>query len=323
MAPYQWSSCRFRAMNTDISLWLYSDAQNDAEILGDVQQMFHALEECLSRFNPVSELCRLNDSPGPFKASHTLLAVVEVALWAAEATGGLFDPTLLPALVQAGYAVSFEKVEKAISIASPPSILEPPCPGRFRTITLNRARAIIDKPPHLKLDLGGIGKGWAVDRATDRLVGLGPFLVNAGGDLYAYGIPPNESGWLVQIPHPLAESRLVASLRISNRAVATSSIARRRWQRGGQACHHLIDPRTAQPAETDLLAVTVIGDRVATAEVYAKTALIIGSQHALDYLESIPDVEGLIITHQNEMQQTSGFKLYLEETLPKEQSNSL
>ena len=76
--------------------------------------------------------------------------------------------------------------------------------------------------------------------------------------------------------------------------------------------HHLIDPRTGKPADTDLLSVTVIGDRVAPAEVFAKVALIIGVHEGLTYLESIPNVEGLLVASDDTVLQTSGLEQYID-----------
>ena len=328
MNEWYWSGYGFRAMNTQVYAWLYTNAPQGGDILFDVQALFRSMENRLSRFKPDSELSRLNRADGPFQASPTLFDAISVALWAAHATGGLFDPTILQHLEQAGYDRSFDAIllsstplrrELAHTIPFPAggkgagqtALPLPARPGQFLAVELNRITRTITKPPHVRLDLGGIGKGWTVDRAADRLAGLGPFLVNAGGDLYAYGTPPGEPGWEVCIADPSQPARTLATLRVTDRAVATSTIARRRWQQNGQPMHHLIDPRTGAPAHTDLLSVTVVGERVATAEVFAKVALIIGAEAALPYLESIPEVEGLLVTQDNRLLQTTGLKSYL------------
>lgn len=308
MAPWHWEKHAFKAMNTQIYVWLFSSAANSKEILDDVQALFSSIERRLSRFDPAGELTRLNNTDGDFVAGPTLFDAFTSALWAAEATGGLFDPTILTDLERAGYDKSFDEIERnSLQTVS----LHRARPGFFRLIHLNRAKSVISKPAGVKLDLGGIGKGWAVDRAADRLNGLGPFIINAGGDLYAHGLPPGEAGWKVTIPHPLDANRVVADFHVENRAVATSSIARRNWHRGGQLMHHLIDPRTAQPAQTDLLSVTVVGKRAALAEVFAKAALIIGSEEGVAYLESIPGIEGLLVTNDDRILQTTGLEQYL------------
>ena len=297
----------FRAMNTDVYICAYSNIATASKVLDDAVCLFHSMEKRLSRFLPESELSQLNRSEGVFRASPVLFGAVQTALWAAEATGGLFDPNILPALAQAGYDKSFEQVQahhqkkevidELKGRSSEPSISS--TPRAFRQMHLQANGRQISKPQHLKLDLGGIGKGWTVDRVVDRLANLGPFLVNAGGDLYAYSAPPlctsgDKKTWKINVVHPL-NNEPVLTLDICHQAVATSSVTRRCWYKHGEIQHHVIDPRTAKPAETDLLAVTVIADRVALAEVFAKAALIIGAEDGLAYLESIPGADGVLI----------------------------
>jgi thiamine biosynthesis lipoprotein len=98
-----------------------------------------------------------------------------------------------------------------------------------------------------------MGKGWTVDRAADRLAGLGPFLVNAGGDIFAYQSPPGQKGWQIDLVHPFNPAVSFAKVWLNHQALATSTIAKRRWQSQGRLMHHLIDPRTGQPAQTNAL----------------------------------------------------------------------
>jgi thiamine biosynthesis lipoprotein len=240
-----------------------------------------------------------------------LFDVVEMAAWAASATDGLFDPTLLRWMEAIGYDRSFEQITPSDQIAPPP-----PAPGRqrYERIELNRPRREIYLPAEVQLDLGGIGKGWTVDRAAEWLVGRGPFLVNAGGDLYAYGTPPGQSGWSIGIVNPWQPARDLTRLRVRQRAVATSTISRRRWRRGQRMMHHLIDPRSGQPATTDAVSVTVIAQRTALAEVYAKTALILGVEAGRDWLNRVPEMEGLLVRDDGQLIMTDGFNSYLEVT---------
>ena len=319
---WQWSGYCFRAMNTKVQTWLYS--QTDNAVLVDVQRLFQSFEKRLSRFDPNSELSRLNTNEQErFQASSTLIDAVETALFAALATGGLYDPTVLNLLEKAGYDRSFEKIEQAAPLTTTAVTAVPePAPqtrqqrASFQTIHLNRTRREIYKPAGVGLDLGGMGKGWTVDRAADRLQGLGPFLINAGGDIFAYQAPPGKKGWEVDLIHPLQPDHFVVKLQLHHRALATSTIAKRRWQCNGQIMHHLIDPRTGQPAQTDAISVSVVADRTVMAEIYAKVALILGAEQGLSYLERLPDVEGLIYTATSEVLYTSGVEdLFLNSTL--------
>lgn len=324
---WHWSGYSFKAMNTKVQTWLFS--QTDSPVLLDVQRLFRSFEKRLSRFDPQSELSRLNTNEAEsFQASPILLDAVEAALIAAEATHGLYDPTLLAALERAGYNRSFDQIAHALPLTDgSTSELLAAAPARtvhhfsvrpfsFRSITINRARREIYRPCGLRLDLGGMGKGWTVDRAADRLQGLGPFLINAGGDIFAYHSPPGQKGWEIDLIHPLKPKENIARLLLHHRALATSTIAKRRWQNGGQIMHHLIDPRTGQPAQTDALSVSVVAERTVMAEVYAKVALILGAEQGLAYLQSLPGVEGLIFTASSQVVYTSGLAELLERVEP-------
>jgi len=320
---WRWNNHAFRAMNTNVYTQLYS--QTNSEVLIDVQRLFNSFEKTLSRFDPHSELSRLNGSEQPpFKAGPTLLDAVEVALWAAKMTGGLYDPTILNDLERAGYDRSFEKISTATPLPQSPRDSSPygptwpsfSRPFTFRDVHLNRPRREIYKPAGVRLDLGGMGKGWTVDRAADRLQGLGPFLVNAGGDIFAYQSPPGQKGWDIDLIHPFMPDQFMARVRLHHRALATSTLAKRRWQHNGQIHHHLIDPRTGEPADTDAVSVTVVAQRTVIAEVIAKVALILGVEQGLAYLQKLPGIEGLICTADSTIVTSSGLESLLERLEP-------
>jgi thiamine biosynthesis lipoprotein len=318
-SSWGWYGLCFRAMNTGVEIQLYTNNTQDGGgdgLMADVQRMFDKAEKCLTRFDPRSELSQLNRSSGRRqRVSSLLFDVVEAAVWAASVTDGLFDPTLLKVMEAIGYDRSFEWIElrnqAAVGTNGHTSSLPPPHPGQYRTIGLNRVRGEITLPPDVQLDLGGIGKGWTVDRSAEWLVGRGPFMINAGGDLYAYGAPPDLPGWSVGIVDPWQPERDIACLQVRQRAVATSTISRRQWRRGERTMHHLIDPRTGQPAETDAVSVTVVAHRAALAEVYAKAALILGVDAGRAFLNDVPEVEGLFIQAGGELIFTDGFTAYL------------
>ena len=317
-----WNGYDFWAMNTIVRTWLYS--QTDSEVLVDVQRLFNSFEKTLSRFDPQSELSRLNASEQmAFKASPTLLDAVEVALWAAEVTGGLYDPTILKALERVGYDRSFEQLADTAPLspssnrATGKAKARPKLrPYTFRDVQLNRPRREIYKPVGVRLDLGGMGKGWTVDRAADRLQGLGPFLVNAGGDIFAYQSPPGQKGWEIDLIHPLKPEQFMARVQLHHRALATSTLAKRRWQQAGQIKHHLIDPRTGEPADTDAISVTVVAHRTVIAEVIAKVVLILGVEQGLAYLQQLPEIDGLIYTANAQIVTTAGLDSLLDRLEP-------
>jgi thiamine biosynthesis lipoprotein len=190
-----------------------------------------------------------------------------------------------------------------------------PMSSSYRDVHLDRTRREVIRPPHVQIDLGGMGKGWAVDRTADLMPAASPYLINAGGDLYAHGYPGDARGWEIELVHPLDPESTLARLYLANCALATSTIAKRRWRKGGQIMHHLIDPRgeagRKEPAHTDALSVTVVASRTVFADVLAKVALILGASEGLTYLENIPEVEGVIYTDDHRMIYTKGFAALL------------
>ena len=236
---------RFRAMGTSVELLVEADDAGTA--LAAAEAEFHRLEQILSRFRPDSELSRLNR--GEPATDPDLVRVVELSLAAREATGGRFDPTVHDALVAAGYDRSFELVP-ADGQPAPAALL-----GRG-----------------VRLDLGGIGKGYACERAAEILATVGPCLVNAGGD-----IATRAGSWTVGVE--TSDEPLTLELAGSS-ALATSGRDLRRWRRGGRELHHLIDPRTAAPSTSDLLRVTVVARDAVEAEVAAKALFLVGAREA-------------------------------------------
>jgi FAD:protein FMN transferase len=138
-------------------------------------------------------------------------------------------------------------------------------------------------PAGMGLDLGGIAKGWAVDRAAEMLGAWGAAMVDAGGDIRVSEAASGES-WPIGIQHPFDPARDLGILALDGGAVVTSTVGRRQWQRDQQPMHHLIDPRTGQPSQSDLHTVTVLAPTAASAEVTAKVALILGSNRGRAHL---------------------------------------
>ncbi len=299
---------RFRAMNTDVQVAVVAEADNRPAVersMRQVEDLFVEIEAALSRFRPESELSRLNRAAGrPSPASPLLFAVVSEAVAAARATDGLFDPTVLPALLAAGYDRSFELLDHG------PSRHLHPAPGAaasWRDVRLHPAALTIHLPPGCRLDLGGIGKGWAVDRAVDLLRVFPGFAVDAGGDLYAGGVQADDAPWTIGVEDPSDPGRDLLVLAVRDRAVATSTTARRRWRSGGAERHHLIDPRTGLPSESGVAAATVVADSTTRAEVLAKAALLLGPQAGLELLNDRPESEGLLVLADGLVAFSNGF----------------
>jgi thiamine biosynthesis lipoprotein len=241
-------------MGTDVHLVAVGAGGDEA--LEGARHRIDDLEQRWSRFLPHTELAEIN---------------------ATAETGDALEVS----------AVTFDIVDLALrwwlgpGPARGPTGAAPGCAG----IVLDRERMSVRLAPRLALDLGGIGKGASADIVGDELEdrpGVVGGCVNLGGDLRVWGTPPEgHDGWSIGVDDPFSPDTSDAGhvIGLLHGAVATSTTTKRTWRTpDGAVAHHLIDPRTGHPAETDLVQVTVIADDVVTAEILAKSALLAGSR---------------------------------------------
>lgn len=237
-------------MGTTIELSLDApDGPEAGAALDRAVRAFEEVERTCSRFRPDSELSRLNRRRAGV-VSPLLADVLRAALDGRARTGGLFDPTVHDAVVAAGYDRAFERIDACPAL--------PPAPGGADVALDGRH---VRLGPGARIDLGGIAKGYAADRACDELARVGRCLVDAGGDVAVSGT------WIVGVDGGPA-------LELTDAAVATSGRDRRRWRCGDAFAHHLIDPATGAPAETRTLRATVVAPTATEAEVLAKAAFL-------------------------------------------------
>jgi thiamine biosynthesis lipoprotein len=259
----------FRAMGTGVTLLGPSRDRAFEDAARIVRSIFEREERRFSRFRADSELCAVNASAGSWRpVSREFARLTRFALDAWTRTEGRFDPTVLGAVVAAGYDRDFDEL-----IAGARAALRPATPcGRAGEIEVEDDRVRL--PAGVGLDLGGVAKGWTGDLAARAAVGSGlPWaLVNAGGDLRITGDAP-AGGIDVGIEDPERLDTEAARVVLSGGALATSSVTRRAW---GLGLHHLIDPATGRPAVGPVLQATVWAPECAEAEIRAKDVLLAG-----------------------------------------------
>lgn len=258
---------RFTSMAVSIECLVVAD-RDPKNAFAAVEAEFARLDRCFSRFCPTSRLSRLN-ATGVSRCDDDLVEVVELALAARERTSGRFDPTVHDALVSAGYDRTFAEVPVEAEVAMPPTR---PAGG---AVAVDRETRTVRLGAGVRLDLGGIVKGWAAERVCELLRAYGPCLVNAAGDIAVRGVPP-DGVWPVAVDTPAGE----IVLGVSSGGIATSGRDRRRWSRNGRELHHLIDPLTGAPSTSDLVTVTAAGATAVEAEVEAKALFLAGADAA-------------------------------------------
>ena len=302
----------FRAMGSQFNAWLETSADGEA-ILQRVPAWAEAIEARLSRFRQETELSRLNARSGKWVVvSDMLFQAVIKARHATQITAGLVNPLVLPALIAAGYAHSFADMTHRGSRAPEP-IAAPVLVPDWRGIEIRRNHNAIRLPAGSQIDLGGTAKGWTAAQIAGRLSAYGPCLVDAGGDLAARGKPRGQVGWQVDVAEPGRSNEVppLASVMITDLAVATSGIDYRRWVRNGTWQHHLIDPHTGQPAVTDVLAATVIHPDASLAEGYAKALVLLGSARGLEWIVRQPQRAALVVRTDGAVLATADFQSHM------------
>lgn len=242
---------------------------------GAVDSIVHRLDQIASRFRPDSDLQRLTQlGGGAYLIGPGLRELIEVALAAASWTGGLVDPTVGAALVDAGYDRDFELLSKD---SAKPRPLPGPVVG-FRHVNL--AGALIELPQGVQLDLGATAKAYGSDRSAAYAAGRSGagVLVSLGGDIAVAGETP-EGGWPVVIEEAPGTTPVapVQQVRFAAGGLATSSTTRRRWSRDGHEQHHLIDPRSGAPVVSPWRTVTVAATTCVEANAAATATIIAGA----------------------------------------------
>lgn len=256
-------------------------AETDDAVLAARDEML-AWHEVFTRFKPESELSRLNEDPRECVPVSPLMArFAAAAVAAAEATGGLVDPTLLEEIEAAGYRSDRLRGTLALPMAlalAPPRAPGGPHPAaRWRTVQADLDAGTVSRPPGVKLDGGGIVKGLCADVLAESL--SGSFAINCEGDLRVGG-----GERAIQVASPF-DGAVLREYAVGDGAVATCEIAKRSWLGAGtRPAHHLLDPATGRPAYTGVVQATALAPTALEGEALAKAAVLSGPDGAAAWL---------------------------------------
>jgi thiamine biosynthesis lipoprotein len=285
-----------QAMGTIFSVVAYGAS---SAFLGEVvrrafQEIDHLNDE-MSHYKPESELSAINHeafrqrvvvTPGLFK-------LLEDSLRYGDETFGAFDITIGPLMKSWGFFRGWGR------LPSPPELTEVLKRIGYRYVKLDAVRRTVsfDKPG-IELDLGAIGKGYAVDRATEilRAEGITQALISSGtSSIYALGSPPGEEGWEVSVCHPLDRRKTACTLRLQNLSISVSGDYEKFFELGGRIYAHIIDPNTGMPAE-DMVMTVVISPSAAESDALSTSFFVGGVKRSQVYLEYHPDLTAIFYT---------------------------
>lgn len=275
-----------------------------AAVIGDAFAEMERIEKLMSRWIPESEVSRINGraGEGPVKASTEVLKVIQRAGDISKTSGGYFDISI-GALMDlwgfehsGGHLPDKGEVDKALRSIG------------YGAIVVDEEASTVELRKGMRIDLGGIAKGYAVDRAYELLTsrGYGNVIVNAGGDMRVGGRKPN-GPWVIGIQDPRDRSQILATFDAEGTAVATSGDYERYFEIDGIRYHHLLNPFTGFPAR-GCRSVTILAKDALSADALATAVFVMGPRKGLGLIEALEGIEGLIVSADGDMIQSEGLK---------------
>ncbi|MGE5181692.1 MAG: FAD:protein FMN transferase [Acidobacteriota bacterium] len=299
-----------KAMGTWVTVWFWTDRQVEAaKTAGDVFAEMKRLDKVMTNFTNDSEIGQINVAAGvhPVVVSDETLAVIERALDVSRRSGGVFDVTV-------GAFKGMWKFDEDMD-----GTLPDPADVQKRKQLVNWHDVIVDKKKKtvflrrkgMAITLGGIAKGYAVDKCVDiiRKAGFTDFMVQAGGDMYISG-KKGDMPWIVGIRDPRGpRDSLFATAPIENHSFSTSGDYERGFVKNGVRYHHILDPRTGQPAHASR-SVTIRAKDAFTADAWSKVMFIDGWKlgTAVIQREKLGDFDAVWVDDKNEIHMTPGIE---------------
>lgn len=298
-----------QAMGTVVQVTIWTDDEpGAAQAAQAVFAEFRRLDAMMTTWTPDSEISKINAAAGTPKAvpvSAEAYAVIARALEVSKASQGVFDITV-------GAYGGLWKFDEDMdgTLPDPAEVLKRKKLVNWKDVVLDKRRHTVRlKRAGMKITLGGIAKGYAVDRAAALLdkAGFGSFIVQAGGDMYVSG-DKNGTPWVVGIRDPRGpRDQSFAVAPIKDHSFSTSGDYERGFVKDGVRYHHILDPRTAQPARASR-SVTIMAKDAFTADAWSKVLFILGAKQAMALVEKLPDFDAVFVDADNHVIMSSGLK---------------
>jgi thiamine biosynthesis lipoprotein len=291
-------------MGTRIAVELWSDDKAAGEQAIDaVMAEMQRIDDGMSTYKSDSELSRLNAMAArrPVKVSDELFDLLTTAMEYSRITGGAFDVTYASVGFMYDFRAHHRPTEAQIRKALPEV--------NYRLVKLDRATHTVRYlHPGVRIDLGGIAKGYSVDRGIDILKrrGIQHALVSAGGDSRVMGDRFGRP-WIIGIRHPDRKDEVIARLPLVDTAISTSGDYERYYDENGQRYHHIIDPRTGHSASM-VRSATVLADTATRTDGLSKTAFVLGADAAIAIYEKLGDVDAVLVTPDGKVHYTRGMQ---------------
>ena len=295
-----------QVMGTIVTIEVIGPKNNHQTVIDQAFQEMNRIEDLMSTYDQDSEINRLNKEGYIVTGSHELISVINQSNYYSEISNGAFDITILPLLnlwktkVDAGELPTAQEINDTLNLVN------------YENITIQND-TIAFAVEGMAVTLGGIAKGYAVDRAVSVLKDRGyeNGFVNAGGDGSYFGTKPDGSFWRVGLRNPDNKTNAIVILEISNMSVATSGNYERYFNESARLSH-ISDPRTGYSSQ-NLISATVIANSAMEADALATAIFVLGPIHGMELIEKIDNSECLVITPERQILKSSGFSTYESE----------
>jgi thiamine biosynthesis lipoprotein len=285
-----------------VEVWATDRSQGDAAmeaVLADMRR----IDALMSTYKPDSEISRVNDNAakGPVPISAELFTLLETAQQYSRLSAGVFDITYASVGYLYDYRQHVKPDDKAINAAL--------TSVDYRQLKLDAANhTIAFGKPGMRIDLGGIAKGYAVDRGIEILKarGLTHAMVNAGGDTRVNGDRFGKP-WVVGIRHPDRKDEVVLKVPLVDAAFSTSGDYERFFDEGGVRYHHILNPKTGKSPH-GVRSVTIIASNATRTDGLSKTVFILGPKAGLDFINTLPDADAIVIAADGKVSYSKGLQ---------------
>ena len=289
-------------LGTVITLSTYDEIA--PELFEETFSLVEAIDAKMSVNSAESEISKINNNSGitPTVVSQEVHDLVSWASDFSRVSNGAFDITI-------GSVMQLWKLDGTFEVLPEDEEIQKNLPlVNNDEITFYNDSILLNKPG-MRLDLGGIAKGYACDMslAYMKMKGIHSALLNFGGNIYAYGTKPDGSPWHIGIQTPYIKKDTIAcSIDVSNTAVVTSGGYKRYFEKDNVTYHHILDPNTGYPAESGLLSVTIIDPSSTRADALSTACFVMGLEQGYRFLDTMPESEGIFITTDNQVYFTKG-----------------
>lgn len=293
----KWHQKEFDVMGTKAKVEFESESSKQADMLVEqVVAEMHRIDRLMSPFKPDSELSKINQQAGrhPVAISNELFALLEKSEYFSKLTQGAFDISFS----SVGYLYDYRKHQRPDE--SQKKALTPQI--NYQRIRLNKIEKTVEfDNDKIKIDLGGIAKGHAVDRCIEILIshGIKNAFVSAGGDSRVIG-KKNGRLWYIGIRHPRNEGKLIVNLPLQEVAISTSGDYERFFIEDGIRYHHIIDPKTGDSVRNSQ-SVTILAATSTVADALSTSIFVLGPDKGMQLINKMPDVSAIIINNKGKM----------------------